>query len=90
MINTPFYKKDQTWQRFQPVLNTDELKDNLSDLKLSSKCINANVYLPIENLGEKIVYEFKNIDVSTDAINGLSILNVEKYYVLNFVELAQI
>lgn len=50
---------------------TDGVKRNdfepISDMKLYSKCINANVYLPVDSSIEPLTYKLKNIKVEISA-----------------------
>lgn len=74
-----FLKKDQTWQKYRPEFDVDTYNNSLVEMKLHSKCVNANVYMPIEELGEKREYTFENTGVITDITGNVVLYNVEKY-----------
>lgn len=74
-----FIKKDQTWIKYNPEYDVDKFNNNLSEIKLHSKCVNANVYMPIQELGEKRIYTFENISISTNGLGQIILSNVPKY-----------
>ena len=74
-----FLKKDQTWYKYIPEYDVDKYNENLSEIKLHSKCVNANVYMSIQELGSKKTYTFENISVITDNIGQVVLYDVPKY-----------
>lgn len=74
-----FLKKDQTWLKYIPEFEVDTFNNSLFEMKLHSKCVNANVYAPIEELGEVRTYVFETLSVVTDITGNLVLFNIPKY-----------
>jgi len=74
-----FIKKDQTWYKYTPEYDVDKFNDNLSEIKLHSKCVNANIYMSIQELGDKRTYSVDSISLSTNGLSQIVLSDVPKY-----------